>query len=287
MLRKCIQSLLAQDYPREKYEVITVEDGTRDGEQVVARMAHGSAVPLRYVHIPHGGAATARNIGLARSGADIVAYIDDDGFATREWITQLVEPLLREGVAGSGGRVSPEYPEPVLQAEVLPDGELKWSGFNVMVPGFREVDFVAGGNMAFWRKALLEVKGLDAGYTRRGSWREDTDLHIRLRHKGYRHIYNARAQIAHRAARWLNPWERMRPSLVWAMVRDDAYFRAKNFRWRGVFGAIRAGTKDAGKRFVLGAANFLLILVHLFAWIPGAWLGLRKRDREFGTLPPQ
>ncbi len=284
MLRICIESLLSQDYPQSRYEVIVVEDGTHDGASVVDEIKEHSCAPLRYLQIPHSGAATARNVGLAHSNADIVAFIDDDGQATHEWITQLVKPLLQEGVAGSGGRVSPEYPDQILRAQVLSDGELSWGGFNVVVPEYEEVDFVAGGNMAFWRKYLVEVEGLDAGYTRRGSWREDTDLHIRLRKKGYRHIYNWRAQIGHRAARWLNPVERFRPSLVWAMTRDDAYFRAKNFGWRGIGGAIRANLIDARKRIVYGVANFALIFIHLIAWIPGVWKGLRKKNRELGTL---
>ncbi len=284
MLRICIESLLSQDYPRDLYEVIVVEDGTSDGSGVVEELTAKSSVPLTYLQIPHSGAATARNVGLAHSNADIVAFIDDDAQATREWITELVRPLLEEGVAGSGGRVSPEYPDQLLRAQVSSDGDVKWSGFNVVIPKPQEVDFVAGGNMAFWRKYLVEVEGLDAGFTRRGSWREDTDLHIRLRKKGYRHIYNWQAQIGHRAARWLNPVERLRPGLVWAMTRDDAYFRTKNFGWAGAAGAMRANVVDMKSRIVYGAANFALIFVHMFAWIPGVWQGLRKKNRGLGTL---
>ena len=287
MLQKCIESLFVQDYPADRYEIIVVEDGTRDGESLVAELLPKSPVPMKYVQITHSGAATARNVGLQQSQADIVAYIDDDGLANRDWLSQLVDPLMMDGVAGSGGRVSPEYPDSVLQAQVLPDGEVKWSGFNVTVPEFREVDFVAGGNMAFWRNVLLEVRGMDAGYTRRGSWREDTDLHMRLRFKGYRHIYNSKAQIAHRAARWMDPIERVRPGIVSAMIRDDAYFRAKNFGWAGVGGAIKAALRDSRKRIVIGAANLLLAVLHLVAWVPGAWKGLRRKNRQYGTLPPQ
>ena len=193
--------------------------------------------------------------------------------------------MLRSG--GVGERVSPEYPDELVEAGIAPNGDLKWSGYNAVVSTLQEVDHLPAGNFAFWRKALQEVGGMDAGFTRRGSWREDTDLCIRVRFRGYRLLYSSRARIIHRAARWLDASARCRPSLVWAMTRDDAYFRAKNFGWRGVCGAFGAAVQDSWKRLVYGLANLLLVFAHLSTWIPGAWRALRKKDRHLGTLECQ
>jgi GT2 family glycosyltransferase len=276
-----------QEYPRERYDIVVVEDGTKEGGEVVAKLSRGTSIPIQYIQIPHSGAATARNTGMARAHGDIVAFIDDDGLAVPGWLDQLVEALQQDGVGGAGGRVSPEYPDVDLQAGTTEDGELKWTGFNVDVEGFQGVDHLPGGNMAFWRKLLLEIRGMDTKYTRRGSWREDTDLCIRIKHHGYHLLYNSKAKILHRAQRWRDPIERIRPSLVWAMTRDDAYFRAKNYGWRGVRGAVLTGLRDSQSRIVSGFANLFLVFVHLFGWIPGAWLGLRKKDRQLGSLPQQ
>ena len=71
------------------------------------------------------------------------------------------------------------------------------------------------------------------------------------------------------------------------MTRDDAYFRAKNYGWRGVKGAVLAAFRDSQRRIVSGFANLFLVFVHLFGWIPGVWLGLRKKDRQLGSLRQQ
>src|SRR5208282_5422614 len=283
-LLNCLESLLKLDYPSDRYEIIVVEDGTETGEEITEGIRERSPAPIRYKRIPHSGAATSRNVGLQLATGEIVAFIDDDAMAVPGWLRRLVHGLLHEGVAGVGGRVSPEYPDSLLDAEMGRGGDLKWSGFNALPHEVQEVDHLPGGNMAFWRKALVEVRGLDTRFTRRGSWREDTDLCVRLRHKGYRLLYDGEARIIHRAVRWVNPWERLRPGLVWAMTRDDAFFRVKNYGWSGVWGAVRSAAVSVKSRVVLGAGTLFLVPVHFLALIPGIVKGLRTKDDPFGTL---
>jgi len=283
-LSSCLESLLKLDYPNDQYEIIVIEDGTETGEEITQGIRQRSPVSVRYERIPHSGAATSRNVGLQLATGEIVAFIDDDAIAVPEWLRRLVHGLLRERVAGVGGRVSPEYPDPSLDAGMGRGGDLKWSGYNASPQEVQEVDHLPGGNMAFWREALVEVRGLDARYTRRGSWREDTDLCVRLRRKGYRLLYDGEARIIHRAVRWVSPWERLRPSLVWAMTRDDAYFRAKNYGWSGIWGAVRSAAVSVKSRIVQGVGTLLLIPVHFLALIPGIVKGLRTKDDPFGTL---
>jgi glycosyltransferase involved in cell wall biosynthesis len=284
LLRKCIQSLLAQDYPNDRFDIIVVEDGTNDGENIASEVVAGSAVSLRYIRIPHSGLAVARNIGAEKSSGDIVAYIDDDALAVPCWLSRLVEALRLDGAGGAGGRVSPDYPDDSLVSEVEADGRMRSSGNSSSLPGIHEVAFVPGGNMAFWRRSLAEVRGFDGAYTKRGCWREETDLCVRLRSRGYRIFYASAAEVAHRAARWENPLERINPIRVSGMVEDDAYFRAKNFGWAGVAGAFRNSFGEAALRLKLSALHFFLAFVHLTSWIPGAIRGLVKKDRQLGTL---
>jgi glycosyltransferase involved in cell wall biosynthesis len=261
-----------------------VEDGTNDGEKVASEMAVGSPVRLNYIRIPHSGLAVARNVGAEKSSGEIVAYIDDDALAIPGWLSRLVEALRMGGAGGAGGRVSPDYPDNTLVSEVEADGHMRNSGNSSTLPGIHEVAFVPGGNMAFWRSALNAVAGFDGAYTKRGCWREETDVCVRLRSKGYRIFFTSAAEVGHRGARWENPLERINPGRVSGMVEDDAYFRVKNFGWAGVSGAFRNAFADAILRLKLSAVNFLLAFVHLVAWVPGAIRGFAKKDRQLGTL---
>jgi len=290
LLRKCLESLRVQDYPHDRYELIVVEDGTEDGQAIVAQMASTSVVPIRYSRIPHSGHATAYNQGLLQARFGIVAFIDDDAVASANWLRELSNVLVErrvENVIGVGGRVSTDYPTEELRAQVRADGEMIWSGSNAVVPESRDVDFLPGANMAFWRNALMEVGGFDSRFSRQISWRHETDICVRLRLKGYRLLYDSKLVVFHYAARWDDPLERVRPSVVWNMVRDDAYFRTKNYGLKGVAGAIASNVRGAGTRLTLGAITLFLALIHAIAWIPGAWQGLRSKARQLGTLASQ
>src|SRR5215467_6472134 len=107
-LRNCLESLITLDYPNDRYEIIVVEDGSETGQEVAEEIRQRSAVVVRYRRIPHSGAATSRNVGLQLATGEIVAFIDDDGMAVPNWLRRHVQGLQEEGVAGVGGRVSPD-----------------------------------------------------------------------------------------------------------------------------------------------------------------------------------
>jgi glycosyltransferase involved in cell wall biosynthesis len=55
------------------------------------------------------GLSGARNTGIAASTGEIIAFLDDDAFAEREWLEQLTRPFADPKVAGSGGWIVPNW----------------------------------------------------------------------------------------------------------------------------------------------------------------------------------
>lgn len=83
----CIESLLKQDYPSDRYDIIIVENGSTDNTtEIVKRF------PVRLFHSYDKGPAPARNMGLSVSSAEIVAYTDADCVAAPNWLSELVKP---------------------------------------------------------------------------------------------------------------------------------------------------------------------------------------------------
>jgi cellulose synthase/poly-beta-1,6-N-acetylglucosamine synthase-like glycosyltransferase len=279
LVKRCIKSLIEQDYPPERYEVIVVEDGSQVAKAVVESL-QSARTRVAYLGIPHSGAAAAYGVGLREARCDLVAFIDDDAMAPPTWLSQIASTLTQgkpQGVIGTGGRISGEYPLENFEASVSPTGELRWTGFGPVSSPPCEVDHLPGCNMAFWRDALLEIGGFDTRFSKTISWRHETDVCLRLRRQGYRLIYDPRLVVLHRAARWSSLLERVSPAVVWNMIRDDCYFRAKNFGWPGAMGAIRSSLQGIPQRLLHGTTIIFLSLVHLLAWIPGIVKGLAAR----------
>ena len=97
----CIESLLGQAYPADRYEVIVVENGSTDATSEVV-----SRYPVRLLHSPVRGPAAARNLGMCQSQADIVAFTDADCIAHPRWLLELSRLYaIDPDVAGVGGAI--------------------------------------------------------------------------------------------------------------------------------------------------------------------------------------
>lgn len=287
LVERCINSLVEQDYPHERYEVIVIEDGSQDARPVV-EFLQSANVRLSYLSMPHGGAAAAYAAGLGQARSDLVAFIDDDAIAPRTWLSQIAAILVQgkpQGVIGTGGRISGEYPLDKFEATVSSTGELRWTGFGPVASPPCDVDHLPGCNMAFWRDALLEIGGFDARFSKTISWRHETDVCLRLRRLGHRLIYDPSLVVLHRGARWSSLLERVNPKVVWSMTRDDAYFRAKNFGLPGALAAMECSLRGIPQRLLHGATTMFLAFVHLLAWIPGTARGLAARRQTKDIVP--
>jgi GT2 family glycosyltransferase len=91
----CVESLRQLNYPREKVEIIIVEECS-DPLRI-----HG----VKYIQIPrqNKGWGYARNIGVRASSHDLIAFVDDDCIVTDQWLTILVGAINNDigGVTGA------------------------------------------------------------------------------------------------------------------------------------------------------------------------------------------
>jgi glycosyltransferase involved in cell wall biosynthesis len=96
----CLESLLNQNYPAEAYEIIVVENASTDNTTDVVEK-----YPVRLFHSDKRGPSAARNFGVARSEADIVAFTDADCIADLYWLSELMKPYAAPEIGGVGGAI--------------------------------------------------------------------------------------------------------------------------------------------------------------------------------------
>ena len=81
-IARCLESLLHQQVPGG-YEVILVDDGTKDASIDVAQKLLGQKDPevrsrVRIIHRENGGLSAARNTGIAASRGEYLQFVDSD-----------------------------------------------------------------------------------------------------------------------------------------------------------------------------------------------------------------
>ncbi|HUN43923.1 MAG TPA: glycosyltransferase family 2 protein [Acetobacteraceae bacterium] len=86
-----IRSVLSQTLTPA--EIIVVDDGSTDGGAVlVERLA--ADYPIRLLRKENGGQSSARNFGVAHSGGDLIAFLDQDDIWYPNHLEELVKPFL-------------------------------------------------------------------------------------------------------------------------------------------------------------------------------------------------
>ena len=98
-LLQAVQSIAAQTWPRERIEVIVVDDGsTDDSWERMAEFIARSPLRIRYVRQDNAGPASARNHGLRLARGEAIAFLDSDDWWEPAKLERQV-PLLSGPVA--------------------------------------------------------------------------------------------------------------------------------------------------------------------------------------------
>jgi glycosyltransferase involved in cell wall biosynthesis len=183
-LDQCLASLAGLDYP--DYEVILVNDGSRDGTLEIAER-HGFC---RIISQPNKGLSVARNVGAEAATGEIVAYTDSDCVADPDWLTYLVARMEAGALVACGG---PNFPPP--EDRLVPAAVAVSPGGPTHVLLSDEVaEHIAGCNMAFRRDVLLRLGGFDPIYRAAG---DDVDICWRFQDAGYTIGFSPAAIVWH------------------------------------------------------------------------------------------
>jgi glycosyltransferase involved in cell wall biosynthesis len=196
-LLDCVRSLLAQDYPSDRYELIVVHNGSSGGVPAeLSDLAQGSErPPVRCLELARADANAARNAGVAAAGGEIVCFVDDDAVAPTEWLGALVAGVLRHPQAGCvGGPIKARFEH--APPRTCDRHELAGAAFDAGERD-KELGGVWGSNMAVPRSGF-EL----AGEFREGlAFGQDWEWQQRLQAAGGQVLYVPDAWLWHRRSR--------------------------------------------------------------------------------------
>ena len=94
-LPKCLDSILAQTFT--DYELILVNDGTKDGCPAIMQAYADRDSRIRQVHKENGGLSSARNAGLDVACGEYIAFVDSDDYVHPQWLADIVRAADETG----------------------------------------------------------------------------------------------------------------------------------------------------------------------------------------------
>jgi cellulose synthase/poly-beta-1,6-N-acetylglucosamine synthase-like glycosyltransferase len=189
-IRKCIESLLNQSYPSDKYEIIVVSDGCNDNSENIVRKIIESEekVEIKLVRQENQGVATARNFGVKFSQWPILLFIDADCIADYRWIEEMIKPFLRYNVVGVQGAYKTKQKEIVAQL-----AQIEFEERFRKLQQREYVDFVGSFSAAYKREIFEKFNGFYTKFV----MNEDVDLAYRISSDGYKLYFNPEAIVYH------------------------------------------------------------------------------------------
>jgi GT2 family glycosyltransferase len=183
-LGRCLDALARQTLPPSEFEVIVVDDGSRDGTSEWLK-SRSFPFALKVLTRPNGGASQARNAGVAAAAAPWIAFSEDDVVPQIDWLKRAAEVIREQDPDVVDGRtVDLESRRDLRRFE---PGD---------VPSFLPC------NLFVKRAALDRVGGYDADFydARRNLYfREDAELGFRLLDAGFRVAAASSAVVGHPA----------------------------------------------------------------------------------------
>jgi len=208
-IRETLEACLAQDFPRDEFEVIVVDDGSTDATQEIVAEFPG----VVYIHQDNAGAAVARNTGAAAAQGDILAFCDADSVHPPHWLQELKSSLQTdENIGIVGGIFAPSLDLPLFAAVI--NEEIRYRHVNLS----GSPSHLSGFSMAMRRSVFDEV----GGYTPQFRRAQDAEFSYKVVERGYRLEVLRSVEVIHNHYGRLRRW-----------LRDQyyaAYWRLQAFR---------------------------------------------------------
>lgn len=92
-LRKCVDSLLAQDLSSSKYEIILVDDESPDACPAICEEYATTHENIRVIHRENGGLSAARNSGIEIAQGKYILFVDSDDYLEPNVLGYLVQTM--------------------------------------------------------------------------------------------------------------------------------------------------------------------------------------------------
>jgi succinoglycan biosynthesis protein ExoA len=311
-IEACLASVLDQDYPLDRYEVIVADGGSTDGTRDIVDVIRRRHPNVRLIDNPGRTQAAGLNRAILASRGQFIARQDGHAEWTPHHLRRSIELLLESGADNVGGRADGVGQAATGRAIAC----AMRSPFGVGGARFRyseRVEEVATVFPGTFRRSAFERVGLfDEAYPPH----EDYELNHRIRATGGRVLYSpdiptryyvrdsvgalarqyfrygrAKVRVARKNPGVIRPYHLVAPALVAGlplMATLATTHRGRRLR-AGCVAAYAAACIIAGRRCSAGApvevrvrVPGMFVVLHV-AWGVGVWAGIVEASRRFDT----
>jgi len=190
-LNTCLKAIAQLDYPRDRFEVIIVDDGSPMPLEPIVAPFHNQ-IALTLIKQLNAGPALARNHGAAKSQGKFLVFTDDDCTPTLNWLTALEQRFEAAPGCLIGGKTLNALPNNLYStaSQILID--YLYAYYNSTT---QQAHFFASNNFALSAELFRTLGGFDTTFPLAAG--EDREFCDRWLYQGYQMVYAPEVQIYH------------------------------------------------------------------------------------------
>lgn len=227
VISKTVESLLALDYPHERYEIIVINDNSSDNSAVLLgniqkRHPQRNLLVINTDSVTGGkGKSNALNIGFARSRGELIAIYDADNTPERTALKYLVAEIVSDARLGAViGKFRTRNRNASLLTRFI---NIETLSFQWMAQAGRWKLFklctIPGTNFIMRRSIVEAIGGWDVK-----AIAEDTEISFRIYMMGYRIKFQPKSVTWEQEPQTVKVWFKQRTR--WA--KGNVYVIVKN-----------------------------------------------------------
>ena len=189
MIKRRIENLLSQDYPKDQFEIVVVDSGSTDTTLEIARGLEKINANVRVLEEgERKGKASAINLGKSYAKGEIILLTDANTFFDVNVLREIAPYFKNPEVGAVGGR----FVLSNVESKLVRASSFYWELESLMRRGETTLDSAClfHGEVNAWRKDDVEADI--------SSVAEDLDMAIKIHRQGYKIVYEPDA-IAYEA----------------------------------------------------------------------------------------
>ena len=200
-IKKCIEALLQQDYPKDLYEIIVADGMSSDGTWNILQELKKLNPTLKIYQNPKGNAAAGRNIGIRNSQGAYIAFIDSDAIAEKNWLKSIKKVFSRTDAIGVGGpdALPPDsIPKSKAIGTIMSSPLASGGGFNpsvqhIMSSSEDYVEHIPTCNLCVKKEIFENIGYFDEAFVKG----QDLEFNTRLIMAGYKLFHSPKIKVFH------------------------------------------------------------------------------------------
>ena len=178
-IKKCLDSIIDSDYPKDSMEVLLIDGGSQDKTIEIIKTYQQKYPFFKLLHNPQKIVPVAMNIGIKKAQGEYIVRLDAHSSYPKEYFSKLIEYHHKLNASNVGGIVKTDVKNKTIKANSIklvlshPLG-VGNSDFRVGVDEVKEVDTVPFG---CYHKSVFAKYGL---YDERLVRNQDIELNKRI-----------------------------------------------------------------------------------------------------------